>query len=1378
MSRYARCLSWALVLCTTTLAVPVDAIVFPTNPQREGAAKMTPEKLRALVRKAEAIERQHQSARRPGTQELSVTEMKQLMGRGRNPYLCGTMPWHRSFRDVNLCTGNLFKSFTDIQIAPARGAGLVLQRTYNSNDPHIGPFGRGWAHAYDIRMEDADSIAANPPKLPNPDPTGDDIQIDRMNAVVRSDFFGGKHVYSRDADGLYTPPPYCHDVLESDYDCSTGPLTVTADTETSTDGTVKHFTKKGSARVCDYIKDRHDNYTELVYDTNNNLSMVVVRANPQISPDSNTDYSANDRVLEFTYTPNLGTMTSPIYLVTKVVFRLYGSLESPGSPLQTVTYGYYQPQDYSNVLPAEAGGEWYNLKSVTLSPGGSEADRTTIYKYSTISDGTETVCSLLSSITDPIGVGQSWPYDHTVLYHYSLNSGLVLVDAVTEPAGWDENGVKRTETWALHWNNYYDQRWCEIWDGTSDPGYQYHCRCFFDRFYRVSSVGDGTVCDGGPPMAALFDYDTSNNVTSTSKSIPGWDTLMPDWPDQLPADWIAGGERIDRYTYFHNGSVRSHWVQGFQGAGDSDTGYQYQDTYHYYGADKYYQKQSITDAAGHVTAFDYGTSSDATPSGDRGSLLCVTDARGKQFNYAYNQYGQKISERSPNVSVQNPDGVITEYTYGGVGDAWGNLTKVVQDPGSGSHLSRTTTMIYDAAGRVTDRTDPCLRASHVDYNDLGQPLRASFPATSGAPSETITYGYGDNGRIESVSVQQGSGSAQVTNMSYEEGCDRVASVTDPVTRTISYTYTPFGSVRTKTLADGTTWAYTYWWLGNDCWWDFYTAGLPTGGYPVPNQDDPNSYVEQPLQVLDGNGKVLCQASSHEAKWFNVRCDAQGNAVGYCDEYHVYDTTGHSDRGIFTTRGWLTEIGYRDYWRDADGDWHHKVLSRNHYTYDEVGNRTSNHRYGEDDADLGTETYQYDALSRLTHVSYVDSVQRTATEQTYTFDDVGNRLTLNDTASGSKTYTYDAANRLHQVNGADYATYDPNHPNDGNMLTCGARSNTWDSQDRLVQCTVSGTTTSFTYGADGLRHSMKVQTGTGSPVATDFAIEGQNVVQELKDANDDGSPYQKDSSGQLITNHGYVVPEVTPVNYCLGLRGIEYRDDSSGRKWYVYDGLGSVVAEVDGTNFNNDGSAVVTRNPDTDVYGNAFSGSPAKHGFVGGLGHVTDNATGLMYMRARYYDPTIGRFISEDPACSGRNWYAYCRNNPTNAVDPDGCVALGDVLVSTGTSMTLDGMDAGAAAAAFGACYLVVAYCVLNQAQIASVMDDCMMARKKDLREVDSVLNELEIKSKALREQIHHALREWKNKGGKVERELLKDIAQGLKQQTEGSPEENGGGESD
>ena len=56
---------------------------------------------------------------------------------------------------------------------------------------------------------------------------------------------------------------------------------------------------------------------------------------------------------------------------------------------------------------------------------------------------------------------------------------------------------------------------------------------------------------------------------------------------------------------------------------------------------------------------------------------------------------------------------------------------------------------------------------------------------------------------------------------------------------------------------------------------------------------------------------------------------------------------------------------------------------------------------------------------------------------------------------------------------------------------------------------------------------------------------------------------------------------------------------------------------------------------------------------GYAGEYTDEETGNIYLRARYYDPSTGRFLSEDPAKDGTNWYAYAGNNPVLYVDPTG-----------------------------------------------------------------------------------------------------------------------------
>ena len=57
------------------------------------------------------------------------------------------------------------------------------------------------------------------------------------------------------------------------------------------------------------------------------------------------------------------------------------------------------------------------------------------------------------------------------------------------------------------------------------------------------------------------------------------------------------------------------------------------------------------------------------------------------------------------------------------------------------------------------------------------------------------------------------------------------------------------------------------------------------------------------------------------------------------------------------------------------------------------------------------------------------------------------------------------------------------------------------------------------------------------------------------------------------------------------------------------------------------------------------------------GEYTDTESGLIYLRNRYYDPSIGRFITEDPIRDGSNWYIYCDNNPVMYVDPLGLYYL-------------------------------------------------------------------------------------------------------------------------
>jgi len=101
--------------------------------------------------------------------------------------------------------------------------------------------------------------------------------------------------------------------------------------------------------------------------------------------------------------------------------------------------------------------------------------------------------------------------------------------------------------------------------------------------------------------------------------------------------------------------------------------------------------------------------------------------------------------------------------------------------------------------------------------------------------------------------------------------------------------------------------------------------------------------------------------------------------------------------------------------------------------------------------------------------------------------------------------------------------------------------------------------------------------------------------------------------------------------------------------------------------------------------NAAPGYSLQQGLTGTLnntirytGRDLDRTTNLYYYRARYYDPAIGRFISEDPIgfAGGINLYAYVNNNPINANDPSGNVPLPLVTGAIGAAAGATGNAIG------------------------------------------------------------------------------------------------------
>jgi RHS repeat-associated protein len=275
------------------------------------------------------------------------------------------------------------------------------------------------------------------------------------------------------------------------------------------------------------------------------------------------------------------------------------------------------------------------------------------------------------------------------------------------------------------------------------------------------------------------------------------------------------------------------------------------------------------------------------------------------------------------------------------------------------------------------------------------------------------------------------------------------------------------------------------------------------------------------------------------------------------------------------------------------------------------------------------TYTYDPLYRLTAADYASGEFFH-----YTYDAAGNRLQLTRNGSLTTTYQYDAANRLTTVGGVTY-TYDHN----GNLLSDGSRSLTYDTANRLTQV-VSGTlTTQYTYAGDGVRLAQTVNgdatPGGATRYAVDRATPPPQVLVESQIAGGQSQTYLYGLG--VIGSHDSGQPAPS------GVEGWAYQHpDALGSVRQLTDEAGQVTQARFYSPFGVPTVAV---------------GTPA--GSFGFAGEQRDAASGLIFLRARYYDPALGRFLTRDPypayatVPGTLHRYIYVGDNPVNRVDPSG-----------------------------------------------------------------------------------------------------------------------------
>ncbi len=258
-------------------------------------------------------------------------------------------------------------------------------------------------------------------------------------------------------------------------------------------------------------------------------------------------------------------------------------------------------------------------------------------------------------------------------------------------------------------------------------------------------------------------------------------------------------------------------------------------------------------------------------------------------------------------------------------------------------------------------------------------------------------------------------------------------------------------------------------------------------------------------------------------------------------------------------------------------------------------------------------YEYDAASRLVGATYKNG-SNVLGDLTYEYDAVGRRTKIGGTFARTSlpatlaSATYDDANRLTQKGSATY-----NYDAEGNLTSDGANTYTWDARNQLTSISGPGLSASFQYDSFGRRIGKTINS-----VSTSYLYDDQNVVQEL--------------SGST--------PTANMLTY--GLDEVFTRTDGAGTFGYLLDALGSTVALADS-------SGAIQTSYTYEPFGNTTTSGTSSNSSQ--FTARENDATGLYFHRARYYSPTLQRFISEDPIgiAGGINQYAYVNNDPVNLV---------------------------------------------------------------------------------------------------------------------------------
>ncbi|HSU11450.1 MAG TPA: RHS repeat-associated core domain-containing protein [Pseudonocardia sp.] len=618
----------------------------------------------------------------------------------------------------------------------------------------------------------------------------------------------------------------------------------------------------------------------------------------------------------------------------------------------------------------------------------------------------------------------------------------------------------------------------------------------------------------------------------------------------------------------------------------------------------------VVDPLGHHTTFSYDSNGNVTQK----TVLAGTPSARTTTVDTSGPYGQPVS-------VTDPLGHRTNFSY----DALGNLTSVT-DPAS--HVESYT---YAPDGQLASVADTTSHTTTYTYNPLGQWAAATDPLGR------VTR-YFNDAADRPVMVANADGAA--TFQTYDAS-NHVTVITAADGGQTSLSYDADGELTAVTDAAGHTTNYSYDVDGNPTGW---TQG--TGGPSLTRTYDVAGRL---VSSIDGRGTKTTVSYDPLGRASTVRYGVTGSSATSTIAYG-YDAANRPTSIADSVDG-TTNVVYDDFGEPTSVNGPHGTIS---YSYDgggrltgetvaggtpisygytvasqlasvSQGSSSASYSYDSDgrltSAALpgATQTYSYDAADQLSSISYASGSTQLGS-LSYTYDPAGRvvgesgswaRLPL----PAAMTASYNALNQATTVNGAS-RTYD----DAGNLTSDGSNTYSWNERGQLASVTGPSGTESYGYAPDGLRDQV---TSGGSSTAYLWDLTG-NQVAEL-------------SGGSVIAH------EMT-----AGLDNALVRTDNAGSHTQLSDQLGSVIATVDPT------GTIETQNAYSPFGQQASSGSTNADA-PGFTGRTTSSVTGLQYNRDRYYDPTLGRFISQDPTgqLGGINTYAYVGGDPLNATDPSG-----------------------------------------------------------------------------------------------------------------------------